>query len=58
MKRCSTKYAYRSMVNVVEVHDPGKKPKKEYRDDPADDGQKIATELIVFPACRRSPVSR
>src|SRR5262249_51182452 len=37
LKSRSKKYPYRSMANVVIVHEPGKKPKKQYRDDPGGD---------------------
>jgi hypothetical protein len=39
------------MANIVVVHDQGKKPKKEYRDDPGGDGQEIVKEVIVCPTC-------
>jgi hypothetical protein len=51
LKRRSKKYLYRSRANVVVVHEAGKKPKKEYRDDPGGDGQEIVKEVIVCPAC-------
>lgn len=39
------------MANVVVVHEAGKKPKKEYRDDPGGEGQEIVKEVIVCPTC-------
>jgi hypothetical protein len=33
------------------VHEEGKKPKKEYRDDPGGEGQENVKEMMVCPAC-------
>jgi hypothetical protein len=51
LKSRAKKYPYRSMANAVVVHEPGKKPKKQYRDDPGGDGQEIVKEVIVCPTC-------
>jgi hypothetical protein len=52
VRRRAKHYPYRSRANViVRRPEPGKKPKKEYRDDPGGEGQEIVQELPVCPAC-------
>src|SRR5262249_24481859 len=50
--RRNKKYPYRSRANVVTRQRANdKKPKREYRDDPAGEGQEIVREVIVCPDC-------
>ena len=52
VRRRTKKYPFRSRANtIVRKPDPGKKPKREYRDDPGGEGQEIVQELTVCPAC-------
>jgi hypothetical protein len=51
LKMRRKKYLYRSRANVVVVYEAGKKPKKEYRDDPGGEGREIVKEVIVCPTC-------
>jgi hypothetical protein len=52
VKRRTKQYPYRSRANVViRKPEPGKKPKREYRDDPGGEGEEIVRELTVCPAC-------
>jgi hypothetical protein len=39
------------MANVVVIHEPGKKPKKVYRDDPGGEGHEIVKEVMVCLTC-------
>ena len=51
LKSRTKMYPYRSRANVVVVHEPPKKPKKEYRDDPGGEGEETVNEVIVCPSC-------
>ncbi len=51
LRRCPKEYPYRPRANVVVVRSAGKKPRREYRDDPGGRGQEIVEEVLACPDC-------
>jgi hypothetical protein len=51
VRRRTKQYPYRSRANVfIRRPEPGKKPKKEFRDDPGGTGEEIVQEVMVCAA--------